>query len=197
MLREIEIRSKKALDIYMNPQRQRLLKCMDVYGAPMTPKQLSTRLGISPSAVTFHMKKLLELGLVELDHTRMINGICAKYYRRVPSRVLLHAGVDDGLRPEKEALLDYMMSELWDGFRRYLSELGRGAPPGGDAKNGVLYLDEAGAGELWDFFVGFIERNSSPRPGASAWEFALVAYPCGGASRESPPGAIDTRRDGE
>lgn len=32
MLKEITIRGKKELDIYMNPQRQRLLKCLEIYG---------------------------------------------------------------------------------------------------------------------------------------------------------------------
>ena len=64
----------------MNPQRQRLIHLMQVYGEAMTPKQLSNELGISASAVTAHIKKLESLGLIKLDYTKKINGITAKYY---------------------------------------------------------------------------------------------------------------------
>ena len=80
----IDITTKKQMDIYMNPQRQRLLKEMSIYGKPITPKQLSNILNISPSSVTYHLKKLQELGIVELDHTEMVHGICAKYYKKLP-----------------------------------------------------------------------------------------------------------------
>ena len=63
----------------MNPQRQRLIKAMEVNGAPITPKQLSNLLKISASSVSLHIRKLEELGLVELDHTESLHGIQAKY----------------------------------------------------------------------------------------------------------------------
>ena len=48
---------------------------------PATCKQLADAMGISASSVTHHMKKLEKLGLVELDHTELIRGITAKYWR--------------------------------------------------------------------------------------------------------------------
>ena len=38
---------KHELDIYMNPQRQNLIRCMQIAGVPMTPKQLSNQLGVN------------------------------------------------------------------------------------------------------------------------------------------------------
>ena len=62
MSREISITTRKQLEIFMNVQRQKLLKTMDMEKVPMTPKQLSVILEISPSSVTYHLKKLEELG---------------------------------------------------------------------------------------------------------------------------------------
>ena len=56
-MKVIDIKTRKQLDTYMNPQRQRLLKCLELNTTPMTPKQISDMLKISPSSVTFHLKK--------------------------------------------------------------------------------------------------------------------------------------------
>ncbi len=115
----LTIKTRKELDIFMNPQRQRLLKCMSIHGAPMTPKQISDILGISPSSVTYHIKKLLELGLIELSHTEMIHGITARFYKRIPVEVNLGAGIQNDLQMEKEALCDYMINDSYQGFKQY------------------------------------------------------------------------------
>lgn len=36
---------------------------------------------ISPSSVQHHIKKLISLDLLELDHTELIQGITARYYK--------------------------------------------------------------------------------------------------------------------
>lgn len=84
--REIDITTRKQLDIYMNPQRQRLLHEMQLIVRPATCKELADAMGISASSVTHHMKKLEELGLVELDHTEVVRGINARYGGLFPLR---------------------------------------------------------------------------------------------------------------
>lgn len=177
MIKEIYINSKKELDIYMNPQRQRLLKYMDIQGTPMTPKQLSELLEISASSATYHIKKLESLGIVELDHAELIHGICAKFYRRVPVQVILQGAKKDDLRAEKEAFLDYMMNDVWNGFKHYMKTVDVEAEEKGDVRNGILYLDDEAVRELMDFMHTFEEKYSSPKAHVKAWEVALIAYP--------------------
>ena len=179
MRKEIDIRGKKELDVYMNPQRQRLLKCMELNAAPMTPKQLSLKMGISAASVTYHLKKLEALGVVELDHTEMIHGIRASYYRTVPVQVNLHGGRQDDLRLEREVMLDYLMTDMWQGFKRYLKERGgdEAAQQAGDMLCGVVYLTPEAARELKEFMLAFQRRYGAPAEGAQPWETALVAYP--------------------
>lgn len=178
MYKEIRIQTKKDLDIYMNPQRQRLLKCMGINGIPMTPKQLSDQLGISPSSVTYHIKKLEELGVVELDHTEMVHGILARYYKRIPVLVCLNAGTKDDMQLEKEVLMDYMMNDIWSHFKTYLKN-GDDSPEElkGDAVSGMMYLDDNDIRQLKQFFDDFQKAHSIPKEGAAAWEAALIAYP--------------------
>lgn len=180
MPKEITITTRKQLDIYMNPQRQRLLKIMDIKGEPMTPKQISNILEISPSSVTFHLKKLEELGLVELDHTEMMKGICAKYYKRVRARVNLNGGIQDDLKEEREVLADYMMNEAWTGFKKYMNSLQRkdnSEPITADTRIGILYMTEEEAQELKSIVMKFEEKYNKPKEGALPWEVAFLAYP--------------------
>ena len=94
----IVLSGKRELDIYVNPQRQNLLRCMKIAGVPMTPKQIADRMGISPSSVQHHIRKLAELGIVELSHTERIHGITASYYRALPRTVSIGGPGRGGLQ---------------------------------------------------------------------------------------------------
>ena len=55
----IILSGKKELDIYVNPQRQNILRCMQIKGEPMTAKQIADQVGISASSVQHHIRLLL------------------------------------------------------------------------------------------------------------------------------------------
>lgn len=180
MKKIIDITTRKQLDTYMNPQRQRLLKCMDLKAEPMTPKQISDILKISPSSVTYHLKKLEELGVVELHHTEQIHGICAKFYHRVPTTINLGAGQEGDLKAEKEVLCDYMMNDIYKGFKKYMNKIEEAKTPEqpvGDMKTGILYLTEEEAVEVRKKINEFFDSHSTAREGTISWETSLIAYP--------------------
>lgn len=54
---------------------------MQIIGEPVTAKNIADRLGITPSSTKHHLEKLELIGLVELSHTKLINGIAAKYIK--------------------------------------------------------------------------------------------------------------------
>ncbi len=178
---EINITNRKELNIYMNVQRQRLLKIMEGCGVPMTPKQLSLKLDISPSSVTYHIKKLQSLGLVELDHTEMIHGIEAKFYKKLPAIVNLKGDWKDDLAAEKMVLAEYEMNDIWSGFKKYISKISaKTTQPQaitGDFMNGVFYLTDEEAGQLKELIQKFHENHIVPKENAKPWEIALVAFP--------------------
>lgn len=175
----ITLATRRQLDIYMNPQRQRLLKALDIQGRPMTPKQLSDILNISASSVSLHIKKLAELGLVELDHTESIHGIQAKFYKKAPVAISLGGDLDDDLKEERLFLSDYVMSELWNGFKEGLknAENPKDVMSTGDFTSGIVHLSREDAEKLYHLILDFAEAHAAPEEGTVPWEYGLVAYP--------------------
>ena len=68
-----------ALKIFINPTRMRIVEEMSLHPAPITPKALADRLGLSPSSAKHHLMKLASIGVVLLDHQEMIHGIQASF----------------------------------------------------------------------------------------------------------------------
>ena len=202
-MREIILDTTEKNKIYMNPQRQRLIRLMQISGEAMTPKQLSKELGISPSAATAHIKKLESLGVLRLDHTKKINGITAKYYALEDVNISLKTNEqqDDSVVNEQEVFLNYMMNENWQGFLEYKRDLwARGekntekktteekpeasnentdvpAPVTGDVISSVAFLTDEDAADLKNYIVGFLAAHADKQPNTKPWSTTLLAYP--------------------
>ncbi|SET31058.1 Winged helix-turn-helix DNA-binding [Pseudobutyrivibrio sp. C4] len=186
-MKEIILDTPEKNKIYMNPQRQRLIRLMQVSGEAMTPKQLSNELGISPSAATAHIKKLESLGVLRLDHTKKINGITAKYYALEDVNISLKTNEqqDDSVVNEQEVFLNYMMNENWQGFLEYKRNLwARGekttdvhAPVTGDVISSVAFLTDEDAAELKNYIIDFLAAHADKQPNTKPWSTTLLAYP--------------------
>ena len=120
MAKQIRLETRQQLNIYMSPVRQELMRLLRLAEEPMTPKALADRLGVSPSSVQHHLKKLLELGTVEVDHQAVINGITATYYRDAGAEVRVGLSRDDGLQDEREAMATDMVNRILQAFFRDL-----------------------------------------------------------------------------
>ena len=180
--RTLDITTREQLEIYMNPQRQRLLHEMQVLARPATCKQLADVMGISASSVTHHMRKLETLGLVEVDHTEVIRGITARYWRFVPTDVSLHANDGGDLQEEKMLLVDYLNQRVLAGLHAYAASdaVEREKKLGlahGELLSGVMYLTEDAALEFQRVVRAFVEKYDQPHEGAVPWEFSVACYP--------------------
>lgn len=180
----IILKSKEELDIYVTPQRQRLLRQMERSGRPVTPKQLSSKLNISASSVQHHIKKLEALGVVQLDHTEKINGITARYYALTPGLVgmgLLHNEPDDTAR---QILLQNTVNQVLAGFQRRLRRHGKayaqrtqpGETSAEDVLRGVVHLPPERAKELMAGIRAFIHQHGKAGENTVPYEFALISY---------------------
>lgn len=180
--RTVTISEREQLDVYLNPQRQRILHEMAVAARPVTCKQLADRLGISASTVTHHMKRLEAIGVARLDHTEQVRGITARYWTAPPASVDIHMDRADDLREEKTVLADFIHQRVYDAFRSYALSDGpeRDRAAGveaGELRTGFVYLDEDEARELKEIIVKFLESRERPREGAIPWEFSLTCLP--------------------
>lgn len=183
--RTITIGTREQMDVFMNPRRQRLLRELDLAGRPLTAKELSVALGVSASSATFHLRKLEELGLVELDHTEQVRGITARYYVRSDALVELRPEEGEDLADERLLLLEHGHALMWEGFQRYLREQ-EGEPEGGvrgTAVEGFVHLSEEDARELLRTVRAFLDAHAAPAEGTVPWELSLVAYPHREATR--------------
>ena len=75
------ISTSKELEIFSNPFRLNIINVYRDYKEPLTVKGCADILHEFPSKVHYHVKKLLDINVLELDHIEVINGINAKYYK--------------------------------------------------------------------------------------------------------------------
>ncbi len=183
-MNKIKLSTKKELEIYMNPVRQQLIRLLEISKLPMTPKMLADKLGISASGVQHHIKKLSSLGLIELDHTELINGITASFYK--PTYVTVQIGLEhnDDSAPQRDILLQQQLSQTFEGFMAQKKKiLNCNFTPDlvtpqrwGDIMNGVLHLSEQESDELMNLITEYINSHSKPSDERNPWEFALILY---------------------
>ncbi|PPK83415.1 putative ArsR family transcriptional regulator [Lacrimispora xylanisolvens] len=180
----IKLSTKKELEIYMNPVRQNLLRLLERSKLPMTPKQLSQKLDISPSSVQHHIKKLESLGVIELDHTEVINGITARYY--CPTYVNVRIGLDhpDDTQLQKEVLVQEQIARTYEGFltqkKKFIEQFNNEDLESrwdlGDILTGVVHLSPGEGEELLKLIKDFLDAHAVPSAEKSPWEYAFILY---------------------
>jgi predicted ArsR family transcriptional regulator len=180
--KEITLGSKEELKIFMNPQRQQVLRMMSISGKPATAKMIADRMGFSASAAQHHLKKLMQIGLVEQDHTEVINGITAVYFKL--TGVLVHIGLqmEDELSNERSIMMQNMVSQVYSGFFNCLDRAKKqnireeDLKKYGDVATGVAHLTQGEAEELLQLIHEFMTLHDHPGEDTQAWEYALIAY---------------------
>lgn len=76
-----KIQTDEELKIFSDPYRMKIINAYIKAGKPLTVKGVADLMGEVPAKVHYHVKKLLTINILFLDHTEMINGITAKYYK--------------------------------------------------------------------------------------------------------------------
>ncbi|HML69269.1 MAG TPA: helix-turn-helix domain-containing protein [Clostridia bacterium] len=176
----IILSGKKELDIYMNPQRQNLLRQMQIVGEPMSAKQIADIIGISASSVQHHIRLLLELGIVEQSHTAQIHGITATYFRALPKTVQIGSLMADEHTNQRIALMQANLNGTFNRFVDYCAASSAETikeSQFGDLLSGIVHLKPDEAKELYALITRFLQAHETASKGASAWEYALLAYP--------------------
>jgi DNA-binding transcriptional ArsR family regulator len=172
------------LSIYINPVRQELLRILSISNKPLTPKMLADKLHISASGVQHHISKLLSLELVELDHTEMINGITARFYKASLVTVQVGLSREDETTSQRQILMQESIARTYDRFYSHMKRIinqkrivdEASLARWGDVLTGVLHLRKEDSGELMNIINDYIEKHSEPAPDKAAWEYALILY---------------------
>lgn len=181
----ISLSSEEQLKIFMSPQRQQLLREMRLSGRPMTPKTLAVKLGISASAATHHLLKLFELGLVEQDHTELINGIHARFYRLTDVTVSIGQLYDDGLSGERNAIIQNLILNTLKNYNERVADAKqKSVSPEtiinyGDFLSGVVHLKPEDSRNLMELIRNYLQQHEAPSPETRPWEYALILFDSG------------------
>lgn len=183
-MKKIKLTTKKELNIFMNPTRQQLLYQLAITKTPMTPKMLADKLCISASSVQYHIKKLISLNLIELDHTEVINGITASFYK--PTQVTVQIGLDqaDALAPQRKVLLQNSIAQVYEGFNQQIKKVARvygnsnaeHLQKWGDILTGIVHLSEEESNKLLGLIYTFLEQHAKPTADSNPWSYAIIAY---------------------
>lgn len=177
----ITLSTQEDLKIFMSPQRQKLIREMRISGSPMTPKSIADMLGISPSSAQHHIKKLMQLGLIELDHTKLVNGIQARYYKLTDVNVSIGMQLQDELSDERNIIMQNRLINVLHGFRK-LSDAKipfDSKQNYGDFSSGVLHLTPSDSKELLDIIRNYISTHETRTEDSEPWEYALILYNAG------------------
>lgn len=172
----LNITTEKELRTYMHPLRQKILFELSIHPEGRTAKQLADVLGVAPSSTGHHLTELEKLGLVELDHTEVIHGFTARFYRAADVEVIIRPQA--ATRSIHQTMLENEMSERV----AHLSELGAwtqelelpDSPLRNSLRSGVVYLTEAQARELETALIEMLERYDRPQADAHAYEFSFL-----------------------
>ena len=174
----IKLSSQEDLKIFMSPQRQKIIRNMQISGSPVTPKAVADMLEISASSAQFHIKKLEALGIVELDHTESINGITAKFYGLVDADIRIGSDTEDGMAGERTAIMQNLMNNTFDG----LIKLGKKNLPvdiaaqNGDFLNGILHLSEKDSQHLLKMIREFVSTHEKKAENTNPWDYTFIMY---------------------
>ena len=169
-----------ALKIFINPTRMRIVEEMSLHPAPITPKALADRLGLSPSSAKHHLMKLASIGVVLLDHQEMIHGIQASFYRLTDKTISLNAA--DPAAREFAAIAmrtsaASVQQGLFDSFTRWQNAGAKEEDRWGMLDtDDVVYLTKEEAEALEAAIHAFSAAHSAPRPGAAPIRYNLIAY---------------------
>lgn len=181
-MKTIVLDTREKRNIYYNPTRQDIVRLLRLNGRSMTPKELADRLDISASSATFHIKKLMELGIVELERTQVIHGITARYYRLAEALVNLGNVRPGGDREASNLFLRQAADQVLEGVARLQEKIladgmcEEQAIGLGDALGGVAYLTREEAAQLHAAVLRFLNQREARRPGTQAYEYLLMAY---------------------
>ena len=174
----IVLQTKKELDIYVNPRRQQLLRTMQLLNRPVTPKELSRKIGISASSVQHHIQKLLEIGIVELHHTETIRGITAHLYWLPPRTVSLGRTPGNPENTQRLTLMQNSLTHAFARFSRYFLRCQSARQEAlGDMSWGIMRLREDEIRELKQIISQYIHEHEKPEAEGIAMEYALLAFP--------------------
>ena len=155
----ITLKTMKEIKIISHPMRMKILKQYYGFSRPATVKQIADHMNEVPANIHYHVKKLVEIGVLELDHTEVVNGIVAKYYLPTAQTIKIEDD-ESALKPGSISEYDVLISNFFDENKKtFLQQMAKDGPKSKEVPliSKTLYLSDE---EYESFLVYFKEISS-------------------------------------
>lgn len=153
----ITLKTPKEIKIISNPIRMKVLKNYYALNTPTTVKQMAVHMGEVPANIHYHVKKLIEINVLELDHTQSVNGIIAKFY--VPSAKSIVISDDDETSTcvnEKEIIINNVFEQ---GKTQFVAAMDLKSDEVGKLVNTEVMLTEEEHKKVLDYIEQLVDKK--------------------------------------
>jgi len=112
---EIVIDDLETLKVLSDPLRMQIIELMG--HQPRTVKQIATQLEMTPNKLYYHIKLLVDHGLIRVVGTRLVSGIVEKHYQITAKEICVADGLLSVSKPEGEGEIGALISSILDGTK--------------------------------------------------------------------------------
>lgn len=144
MLKNKLLNTPEEVKVFVDPFRYKIYEHYSNKGEPATVKEIADEMGEVPAKVSYHVKKMEKVGILQLVYTKEINGIVAKYYEPTAEDFEIQCSSNDG--HEKKAVLaqaEQFVSDFYDDTKKIvLNEMKRHSNRKGHIYAQELYFTE-------------------------------------------------------
>ena len=164
----LNIETEEAYRVVIDPYRVRIMKAFDTYGRAATVKEIADVLGDSAAKVSYHFKKMQAIGMFELEHEELINGIKAKYYRLKYDDINIQGYKSDIEDGDKISEYLNLLYGIVDDFKKDIKDMLQTAKEksitgGCTMTSQDIYLTEAEHKAFIEEYNAFIEKYAEKR----------------------------------
>ncbi|MTI47507.1 winged helix-turn-helix domain-containing protein [Sporosalibacterium faouarense] len=104
------------IKVFSDSYRLQILYKIKSFKRPAMVKEIADKMGETPAKVHYHVKKMEKAGILQLSHTKEINGIIAKYYELTAETFSLkysdtNPEIDRLVKSEFQRVVDSMYNE--------------------------------------------------------------------------------------
>lgn len=160
--------TSEEIKIMSDPLRLTIYKTFHKLGRPSTAKEVADELGLAPAKVHYHVQKMLSIGILELDHTKEINGIIAKFFKvTADSFIIDYSNISDKVKNSVYSKSENLYLSIFNDFRdKFLNSLrnkvknnsNSNADRSGFIMHDKMYIKQGEYEKFYDELVGLIEK---------------------------------------
>ena len=164
------ISTDEEIKIFADPYRMKIIETFIGEKRPMTVKEVADILGEIPAKIHYHVRKLLSIDILELDHIEVIHGINAKYYTLVHDSFRFEVNKDDNLRMRSlqfQGITKIVMNQIENFKKDFLDRADMASSDTNDLDNDgfvtstKIYLSEKEYLELEELMTHYIRNHNT------------------------------------